>query len=178
LEEISSPLALMRHPSPLSVPLSLSLVWLPKGYVVLRATPPLHDEVLQEFWIGAKPIYFRNLGWIRDPEGVIMHITCTSTMRCYTCGTKSLRQCVALVSWHQDLHMLHHVHHQRLCGSIIPAFGLRGYISKSPIIVIALLLDRSWAMQGCVGNIFLLFAPNPNNSYIRPIQSNNYYVLT
>jgi hypothetical protein len=37
----------------------------PKGCAGARATPSLHDKVLQEFWIGSKMIYFRNLGWTR-----------------------------------------------------------------------------------------------------------------
>jgi hypothetical protein len=44
-----------------------------------------------------------------------------------------------------------------------PRVRSRGYISESPLIVTTLLLDRSWAIQDCVGNNFLLFAPNPNN---------------
>jgi hypothetical protein len=35
------------------------------------------------------------------------------------------------------------LHHQRLCGSVIPAFGLQGYIIESQLIVIGLLVDRS-----------------------------------
>jgi hypothetical protein len=65
----------------------------PKGCVGVRSTPPLHVVVLQEFRIRSKPIYFRNLGWVRDPEGVIVHRMCASTTRCCTCGTKSLRRC-------------------------------------------------------------------------------------
>jgi hypothetical protein len=49
---------------PLSLSLSISC-GSPKGCVGARATPLLHDKVLQEFQIGSKPIYFHNLGWIR-----------------------------------------------------------------------------------------------------------------
>jgi hypothetical protein len=67
------------------------------------ATPSLHDKVLQEFWIGSKLIYFRNLGWIRDPEGVIMHRVLCGVARA------TLSHCagvVALVSCRRDLHNL------------------------------------------------------------------------
>jgi hypothetical protein len=47
---------------------------------------------------------------------------------------------------------LHRLHHQCLCGSIIPAFGLQGYVTESQLIVTSLLIDRSWATRGCVGN--------------------------
>jgi hypothetical protein len=137
----------------------------PKGCVGVRETPPLHDEVLREFRIGSKLIYFHNLGWIRDPEGVIVHRMCTSTTRCCMCGTQLLYRCchTGVVSsrsswpwgWPRRLHRQH------LCGSIIPVFGLQGYLTKSLLIVTALLLDRSWAIRGCVG--ILLFVPNPNS---------------
>jgi hypothetical protein len=42
-------------------------------------------------------------------------------------------------------------------------FDLQGYVTESLLIVTTLLLDRSWAIRGSVGNkFFLLFAPNPN----------------
>jgi hypothetical protein len=132
----------MRHASPLSFSLSL-LCGSPKGCIGARVTPPLYDEVLWEFWIGSKPIYFPNLSWIQDPEGVIVHHTCTSTMRCCTCGTKSLHRCyrtgimASRSSWPWG--RLRRLHRQRLCRSVIPAFGLWGYISASPLIVTALL---------------------------------------
>jgi hypothetical protein len=79
------PGALLHAPPPLS---SLSLPFgSPKGCVGSRTTPPLHAVVLQEFWIWSKLIYFHNLGQIRDPEVIVNHRTCTSTMRCCTCGT-------------------------------------------------------------------------------------------
>jgi hypothetical protein len=57
--------ALLSSPSCVTpLPLSLSC-GSPKGCVGARVTPSLHDEVLWEFWIGSKPIYFHNLGWIQ-----------------------------------------------------------------------------------------------------------------
>jgi hypothetical protein len=53
----SSPLLSPSCATPLPPSLSLSC-GSPKGYVGARATPSLHDEVLREFWIGSKPIYF------------------------------------------------------------------------------------------------------------------------
>jgi hypothetical protein len=44
-----------------------------------------------------------------DLEGVIMHRTCTSTTRCCTRGTMSLRRCCrtgVVAPWRQDLHDL------------------------------------------------------------------------
>jgi hypothetical protein len=161
--------ALLSSPphAPPTSPLSLSLsCGSSKGCVEARATPPLHDKVQREFRIGSKPIYFRNLDWIRDPEGVIVHHMCTSTTRCCTCNTKLLHRCchtgiVALrSSWPWG--RLRCLYRQCLCRSVIPVFDLRGYITESPLIIIALLLDRSWAIQGCIGNNFL-FLPNPNS---------------
>jgi hypothetical protein len=61
-------LSYLPHAPPLSS-LSLSLsCGSPKGFIVARETPPLHDEVLWEFWIRSKSIYFHNLGWIHDPK--------------------------------------------------------------------------------------------------------------
>jgi hypothetical protein len=59
LEELSSP----PHAPPLS---HLSLMWLPKGYVGTRSAPLLHTVVLRDPGSDQKPIYFRNLGWIRQ----------------------------------------------------------------------------------------------------------------
>jgi hypothetical protein len=151
----------MRHPSPIS----LSCVS-PKGCVGARVTPSLQAEVMPEFWIGSKPIYFRNLDWIRDPEGVIVHYMYTSTTRCYTCGTRSLRQyfrtsvMASRSSWPWG--RLRRLHRQHLCGSVIPMFGLQGYVSKSLLIITTLLL-YTCAIRGCVGNKILLFGPNPNS---------------
>jgi hypothetical protein len=82
--------------SPPHTPLlsSLSLSYgSPKGCIGARATPSLHDEVLREFRIGSKAIYFHNLGWIQDPEGVNIRHMCMSTTRCCTHDTDSLHQC-------------------------------------------------------------------------------------
>jgi hypothetical protein len=46
LEELSSP----PHVPPLSF-ISLPLLWLPKGCIGVRSTPPLHAIVLREFQI-------------------------------------------------------------------------------------------------------------------------------
>jgi hypothetical protein len=43
-----------------------------------------------------------------------------------------------------------------------PMIDLRGVHHRSHIIVTTLLLDRSWAIRGCIGNNILLFAPNTN----------------
>jgi hypothetical protein len=54
------------------------------------------------------------------------------------------------------------LHHQRLCGSIIPTFGLRGYVSELLFTVTTLLVDRSLGNLGLRRIKFLLFASNPN----------------
>jgi hypothetical protein len=126
----------MCHPSPLSLSLSCGS---PKGCIGARSTPSLHDEVLEEFRIGSKPIYFRNLGWIRDPEGVIVHRIGTSTMRYCTYDTKSLRwyYCTSIVASRSSRpwDRLHRLHRRRLCGSIIPTFNLQGYVIEALLIV-------------------------------------------
>jgi hypothetical protein len=52
-----------------------------------------------------------------------------------TCGTKSLRQCcrtgVVASGSTRPWGRLRWLHHQRLCGSVVPAFGLRGYVTES-----------------------------------------------
>jgi hypothetical protein len=48
------------------------------------------------------------------------------------------------------------LHHQRMCGSIIPAFGLQGYVTEVQLIVTIILIDRSWAIRDCVGNNFFV----------------------
>jgi hypothetical protein len=99
--------------------------------------------VLREFRIGSKPIYFRNLNWIRDPEGVIVHHMCTSTTRCCTCGTKSLRRychtSIVASTSSRPWDRLRQLHHQRLCGGVIPAIDLRGYITDLQLIITSLL---------------------------------------
>jgi hypothetical protein len=121
--------------------------------------------VLREFQIGSKPIYFCNLGWIRDPEGVIVHRMRMSTTRCCTCGTKSLRRCcrtgVVASRSSQPWGQLRLLHRQHLCESVIPAFGLQGYVTEFLLIVTSLLLDRSWAIQGCVSNNFFVICTEP-----------------
>jgi hypothetical protein len=55
------------------------------------------------------------------------------------------------------------LHHQRLCGGIIPVFGLQGYVSEYLFTVTILLIDRSLGNSGLRWNNFLLFASNPNS---------------
>jgi hypothetical protein len=61
---------------------------------------------------------------------------CTSTQRCCTCGVGSLhRYCrIGVVasrsSWHWG--RLHRLHHQLLCGGVIPMSVLQGHITESP----------------------------------------------
>jgi hypothetical protein len=127
--------------------------------------------VLWEFRIGSKPFYFCNLGWIRDPKGVIVHRMCTSTMRRYSCGTKSLLRCFRIgVLASRTLRpcgRLRRLHHQCMCEGVIPVFVLLGYIAESPLIITALLLDRSWAIRGCIGNNFFVICTEPQHIYIR-----------
>jgi hypothetical protein len=89
-----------------SLSLSLVCVALRMGCVGARATPTLHDEVLQKFWIGSKPIYFRNLGWIR----IRKESSCTVGVRVLQgAAHAALSRCagvVALVPRHRDLHDL------------------------------------------------------------------------
>jgi hypothetical protein len=54
-----------------------------KGCVGPRSTPPLYAIVLRKFRIRSKLIYFRNLGWIRDPEVIVDHHMCAITRRCH-----------------------------------------------------------------------------------------------
>jgi hypothetical protein len=58
---------------------------------------------------------------------------------------------------------LYRLYRQRLCGSVIPVFGLRGYVSELLFTITALLLDRSLGNSGLRRIIFLLFASNPNS---------------
>jgi hypothetical protein len=90
---------------------------------------------------------------------------CMSTTRCWTCYTKSLRRCcrtgVVASRSSRPWGQLHRLHRQCLCGSIIPAIGLWGYVSDLQLIVTTLLLDRSWAIQGCVSNNFFVICTEP-----------------
>jgi hypothetical protein len=56
---------------------------------------------------------------------------------------------------------LHRLHHQHLCGGIIPAFGLEGTSPNLQLIVTILLIDRSWEIRGCVGNFFCYLHQTP-----------------
>jgi hypothetical protein len=57
---------------------------------------------------------------------------------------------------------LRRLHHQRMCGGVIPAFGLQGYVVEHLFTVTALLIDRSSGNSG-LGRFFWLFASNPNS---------------
>jgi hypothetical protein len=92
-----------------------------------RIQDPIQTDLLLQFWLDQRS------------EVIVDHRTCTSTRRCYTCGTR-----VVTPRSTRPWDRLRWLHHQRLCGSVIPAFGLRGYITKT-LIVAALLIDRSWA---------------------------------
>jgi hypothetical protein len=121
---------------------------------------------MREFWIWSKLIYFRNLGWIGGTRRIHHSPYVYETTRYCTCSTQSLRQCyrtgvvASRPSWPWG--RLRRLHHQRMYGGIIFVFGLWGYIIDLPLIVTALLIDRSWCIRNCVG-FFLLFAPNPNS---------------
>jgi hypothetical protein len=85
-----------------------------------------------------------------DPKGVMVRRMCVSTMRYCTCDTMSVRRCChtgIMAPWchgivvllRQDLGWLRRLHRQRLCRSVIPMIGLRGYVTNLQLIVIALL---------------------------------------
>jgi hypothetical protein len=78
----------------------------PKGCVGARATPPLHDEVLQKFRIGSKPIYFRNLGWIRIQKESLCAIRVRVLRGTARAALRCCASVVALVSLRRDLHDL------------------------------------------------------------------------
>jgi hypothetical protein len=99
--------------------------------------------VLQSFRIQSNAVYFRNLGWIGDSRGHSDHHTCASTRRCCSCGAGVV---APRSSWPWG--RLRRLHHQRLCGSIIPVFGLQGYVVEHPFTVTKLLIDRSLGNSG------------------------------
>jgi hypothetical protein len=143
-------------------------MWLPKGCVGVRSIPSLHTEVLGEFRIGSKPIYFGNLGWIRDSEGVIVHRMCTSTTRCCTCGTKLLRRC--LTHWCRGIEIFTTLRSATSYSSSMPMRGCNPRVRstrirhRSPVIVTALLLDGSWEILGCVGNNIFVICTEPQQN--------------
>jgi hypothetical protein len=101
---------------------SISPTWPPEGLCEIEITPPLHVVVLRSFRI-------RSRGH-RD------HRIYASTWRWCLCGTgvvapRSSRP------WGRQCHL----HRQRLCGSVIPTFGLRGYVSDS-LLIVTTLLDK------------------------------------
>jgi hypothetical protein len=112
--------------------------------------------VLREFHIWSKLIYFHNLGWIEDPAVIIDHRTCTNTMRYCMCGTKVIAS--GSIRWGR----LRQLHHQRLCGSVILTFCLQRYVTES-LIVIALLIDRSWAFWVLRSYILFYFCLDPQH---------------
>jgi hypothetical protein len=114
----------------------------------------LHTIVLRSFRIPSNAIYFRNLGWIRDSRSHRDRRTCASTRRCHSCGAR------VIAPWSsRPWGRLHRLYRQCLCGSVIPTFGLRGYVSE------LLFFIGPWAIRGCVEIIFLLFSPKPNKKY-------------
>jgi hypothetical protein len=88
-------------------------------------------------------------------------------VRCYTCGTQSLhwyyRTGVMTSSSTWPWGRLRRLHHQYLCGGVIPVFGLQGYNTDLQLFVIELLIDRSWAIWGCVDIKFCYLALNPRS---------------
>jgi hypothetical protein len=134
------PGALLLHahlPLSLSLSLALPLVWLPEGLRRARTTPPLRVFLLREFRIWFKLIYFSDLGWIRDPRGrrrssYVYEYYEARHLWHYSC-------CIVVVTsgstwpWGR----LRRLHHQCLCRNVIPAFGLRGYITD-PLIITTL----------------------------------------
>jgi hypothetical protein len=111
----------------------------------------LLDWIRKESW-WSKHFFFHCSAGL-DPKGVMVSHTCVSTMRYYTCGTMSLRRCyrtcvvapgrrgVVASSSSWPWGRLHRLHHQRMCGGVIPAFGLRGYVPKS-LLIVTVLLDK------------------------------------
>jgi hypothetical protein len=144
---------------------SLSCLYLscgsPKFCVGARTTKPLHAVVLREFWIWSKPIYFHNLGWIRDSKVVIIHRMCTIPRKVVPFEAPGHYDGVFATSsstrpWGQ-------LHHQTLARERNPHIRSMRDVTDLQLIVIALLIDRSRAIQGCVHNNFFLLASNPNS---------------
>jgi hypothetical protein len=165
LVELSSPLPLMCHPSP------LSLSWLAEGLcrseddstTARRSAAGIPDRIQTDLL----PQSQLDLG----PKGVIVHGTCMSTTRCCTCCTMSLCRCCRtsiMAPWCCGVQIFTTLRSATSSSSSTPvrrrnprdrSMRVR---HRSPLIVTTLLLDRSWAIRGYVANIFLLFVPNPN----------------
>jgi hypothetical protein len=153
LEELSTPLLLMR----LSYPLSLSLMWLPEGLrrskVISTATCHRAAGILN--LIQNQSTSAISAGSER-PEEVIVHHMCTSTQRCCTCGAKSFRR-----YYRTGVMTLRFFMTLRSATSASSSMPMQGHnpsnrstrvCHRSPLNVIALLIDRSREIQGCVGN--------------------------
>jgi hypothetical protein len=156
----SSSTSLVRRPPPRLLPSSLSLpsAWPPEGLRRLETSSPLHAIMLRSFRIPSNIVYFRNFGWIRDSRGHRDCRTCASMRRCRSCGAE-----VIAPRSPTTLRSATSFHCQRLCGSVIPAFSLQGYITELLFTVAALLIDRSMGNSGLHRNTFLLFVSNPKN---------------
>jgi hypothetical protein len=153
----------MCHPSPPS----LSLVWLPEGLhrskgnsiAAQRSTVRILDRIQTELLLQSR-LDSRSGRSHHSPYVYMYYEVCT-------CGTNSLCRCcrtgvvASRSSWPWG--RLCRLHYQCMCGGVIPAIGLRGYITNLQLIVTSLLLDRSCAILGCIGNKILLFVPNPNS---------------
>jgi hypothetical protein len=141
----------------------------PKGCVGARTTLPLHAVVLREFWIWSKMIFLRNLGWIGETERSHHSSYVYKNTRCYTCGTKSLRQCydtgVVISSSTWPWGRLRWLHHQRLCGGIILAFGLQGYVTESPANRFSITNRYILGNSGCIANNFFVICIEPQQTF-------------
>jgi hypothetical protein len=86
---------------------------------------------------------------------------CTKLRRCPLSGTRSLCRCCRNIKFYTTLRLA------SSASSSTPVWGRNPLVwstrvrHRSPANLTSLLVDRSF--QGCIGNNFLLFAPNPNS---------------
>jgi hypothetical protein len=160
-KELGALLSSSMHP--LSLSLALPLVWLPEG---LRKSEDYstaahhHAEGIQHLiQIDLLPQYQLD----RRSRKKSSFIVCVQVLRgAALCGTKSLHWCSRNIRIYTTLRLATSASSSNLVRERNPAFGLRGYVTKSQLIIIALLIHRSWEFGFHAARIFLFLASIPN----------------
>jgi hypothetical protein len=161
-EELSSPIPRMCLPSPPSLSLSCGS---PKGCVWARSNPPLHAVVLGEFRIRSKTDLLLQSRLDRRDRKKSLFTVCV-----WVLGGATLVAPV-LSYWRRGVEIYTTLRSATSASSSTPVQGRNPHDwstrvrHRSPVIVTVLLPDRSWAIRGCVGNIFFVICTKPQQWY-------------
>jgi hypothetical protein len=122
------------------------------------STPPLHASCYRVSGFSPKPSTSAILARSEIPWVIVITICVRLRGGAALVAPESLHQ-VLWRTWGR----LHRLHYERMCGGLIPAFCLQGYVAEHQFTATTLLIDRSLGNLGLRRNNFFVICIEPQH---------------